>query len=232
MLANTGIPLLPFPAGTSNLLAANIMSPSEPHAIVKVARAMRTLDFDLGEISLPTGEHFGFTLMAGAGWDAQIMKDAQAGKKLLGPVAYFTSAFANPTPQVADFTLTIDGREVKSKGVGILIINFSKIQFDLSIVHENKPRDGMLDVVVLSTKDAFGLIPVLFAAIRDVSGDYPTRTNAFEIYSGREVIVDAEPALCMQYDGEVTEHTTPFKATILPEAVRYIVSEECIEAHS
>ncbi len=155
LLAETGIPVLPFPAGTANLLAMNLASPSEPHALAKLVREMRLLDFDLGEIELADGERFGFLIMAGAGYDATIMKGAAAGKKLLGPMAYFTSAVANATPQHAEFTLTIDGKTVKSSGVGVLLVNFSKIQFDLSVVHENLPRDGAFDVVVLNTKDAF-----------------------------------------------------------------------------
>jgi diacylglycerol kinase family enzyme len=117
----------------------------------------------------------------------------------------------------------------ESRGVGILIINFSKIQFDLSIVHENRPRDGVLDVVVLSTEDAFGLIPAVLAAIRDVSGDFPERTDAFEIFSGNHIEIESDPALFMQYDGEVTEYTTPFLARTLPGAARLVVSEECIK---
>ena len=33
LLASTGIPVLPFPAGTANLLALNLASPLEPHAL-------------------------------------------------------------------------------------------------------------------------------------------------------------------------------------------------------
>ena len=43
-LANTGVPILPFPAGTANLLAANLASPMEPHALAKLVREERTLD--------------------------------------------------------------------------------------------------------------------------------------------------------------------------------------------
>ncbi|WP_172135810.1 diacylglycerol kinase family protein [Adlercreutzia sp. ZJ473] len=227
LLADTGIPVLPFPAGTANLLAMNLASPTEPHALAKMTREMRCMDFDIGEIELPSGEHCGFSIMAGAGYDATIMKGAAAGKKLLGPMAYFTSAVANATPQHATFTLSIDGHEVKSSGVGVIIANFSKIQFDLSLVHENLPRDGAFDVVVLNTKDAFGLIPALIACVLDRSGEFPGRTDALEIYRGREITVEADPPLVVQYDGEVTSRTTPFAVRMLPKAARFIVSEEC-----
>lgn len=226
LLAETGIPVLPFPAGTANLLAMNLASPSEPHALAKMTRAGNLLDFDMGEIELADGERMGFMIMAGAGYDATIMKGAAAGKKILGPMAYFTSAVANATPQHADFTLTIDGKVVKSSGVGVLIVNFSKIQFDLSVVHENQPRDGAFDVVVLNTKDAFGLLPALMACILDRSGEFPERSDALEIYRGTEITVDADPALLVQYDGEVTNLKTPFTVRMLPKAARLVVSDE------
>lgn len=226
LLAETGIPVLPFPAGTANLLAMNLASPSEPHALAKMTRAGNLLDFDMGEIELADGERMGFMIMAGAGYDATIMKGAAAGKKILGPMAYFTSAVANATPQHADFTLTIDGKVVKSSGVGVLIVNFSKIQFDLSVVHENQPRDGAFDVVVLNTKDAFGLLPALMACILDRSGEFPERSDALEIHRGTEITVDADPALLVQYDGEVTNLKTPFTVRMLPKAARLVVPDE------
>ena len=226
LLAETGIPVLPFPAGTANLLTMNLASPSEPHALAKMTRAGNLLDFDMGEIELADGERMGFMIMAGAGYDATIMKSAAAGKKILGPMAYFTSAVANATPQHADFTLTIDGKVVKSSGVGVLIVNFSKIQFDLSVVHENQPRDGAFDVVVLNTKDAFGLLPALMACILDRSGEFPERSDALEIHRGTEITVDADPALLVQYDGEVTNLKTPFTVRMLPKAARLVVSDE------
>lgn len=231
MLADTGIPILPFPAGTANLLVQNLAEPTEPHALVKMTRDFKTMDFDLGEVEFSDGTKRGFTIMAGAGYDALIMKDAEPGKKIFGPMAYLTSAVANAAPQFSRFSLTIDGHKIESSGVGILVINFAKIQFDLPVVHENLPKDGVFDVVIMNTKDAFGLIPVLFAAMLDRSGEFPARTDAFDIHRGSEVTVIADPPLPVQYDGEYGNMTTPFTARILPEAGRFIVSEECLKLY-
>ena len=226
LLADTGIPLLPFPAGTANLLAMNLGLPTEPHALAKVARELRTMDFDLGEIALSDGERYGFSIMAGAGYDAAIMAGAAAAKKVLGPMAYFTSAFANATPQHARLKVTIDGNVVETDGVGVLVVNFSKIQFDLKVVHENLPRDGAFDVVVLHTKDAFGLIPAFINVVLDRTGEFPDRTDAFELHRGSSVRVEADPPLAVQFDGEVTDTTTPFSVSMLPKATRFVVGEE------
>lgn len=230
-LADTAIPLLPFPAGTANLLTANLYSPNEPHALVDMTRSLQTMDFDIGEMTLSDGTKHGFLIMAGAGYDATIMEDAEEGKKLLGQMAYFTSAFTNTNPQFSDFEIMIDGEKVLSSGVGVLIINFSKIQFDISVIHENNPRDGLFDVVILKTKDAYGLLPAFFAALLDRSGDFPNRSNAFEVFRAKDVSVIATPALKVQYDGEAIDHFTPFKIRMLPKACRLVVSDACIKAY-
>ena len=224
-LANTGVPILPFPAGTANLLAANLASPMEPHALAKLVREERTLDFDLGEIEVDR-QRFGFGIMAGAGYDAAIMHGAAPAKRLLGPMAYFSAALANPLPQTSKFKLDLDGEHVESEGLGILLVNFSKIQFDITVTHENEPRDGVFDVVVLKAQNAFELIPALLAGLLDRGGDFPERTGSLEIHRAREVRVEADPPMEVQYDGEATNLTTPFTAHIMRRAARFFVSEE------
>lgn len=229
LLAETGIPLLPFPAGTANLLAMNLASPAEPHALAHLMREHRLMDFDIGEIELSNGERFGFSMIAGAGYDAAIMEGAEPSKRLLGPMAYFTAAFANFAPQFSRITLTIDGKTVETQGVGVLAINFSKLQFDISLVHENLPRDGMFDIVVMNTHDAVGLIPAILSCMLDRAGEFPARPDAMEVFRCRECTVVADPPLDVQYDGEVTGTTTPFTVRMLPEAARFVVSEECLK---
>lgn len=225
LLANTGIPVLPFPAGTANLLALNLASPLEPHALAKMVRTGQTLDFDMGEICVD-GKRFGFSIMAGAGYDAVIMRGAQRGKRLFGPMAYLQSAVANAMPQQSKFTLTLDGRQVQSEGLGVLLVNFSKIQFDITVTHDNKPRDGEFDVVVLKAKTAFDLIPAAIAGLLDRDGEFPDRTDALELFRAKEVTIEADPAMEVQYDGEATGLSTPFSARILPRATRLLISDE------
>ena len=225
LLANTGIPVLPFPAGTANLLALNLASPLEPHALAKMVRTGQTLDFDMGEICVD-GKHLGFSIMAGAGYDAVIMRGAQRGKRLFGPIAYLQSAVANAMPQQSKFTLTLDGRQVQSEGLGVLLVNFSKIQFDITVTHDNKPRDGEFDVVVLKAKTAFDLIPAAIAGLLDRDGEFPDRTDALELFRAKEVTIEADPAMEVQYDGEATGLSTPFSARILPRAARLFISDE------
>lgn len=224
-LKNTGVPILPYPAGTANLLSLNLLEPNEPHALAKLAKGDKTLDFDMGELEAE-GTTRGFLIMAGAGYDATIMESAAPNKRLLGPMAYFLAAGANILPQRSRITLTIDGKTIETEGLGVLLINFSKIQFDISVTHSNQPRDGVLDVAVLKAKNAVELLPSVFAAMLDRDGNFPDRGEALEIYSGKEIRIEADPAFEVQYDGEATKLTTPLTARILPGAARIVVSDE------
>lgn len=228
-LRNSGIPILPFPAGTANLLAMNLFSPNEAHALCKVCDEALTLDFDLGEIETDSGERRGFTMMAGCGYDELIMRTATEHKRLLGDIAYFEAAFTNPTPQVSEFKLTVDGQVFNVSGIGVVLANFSRIQFDLMVSEDNLPRDGMLDVIMLKTKNAIELIPTLMAKVVDHSGALARKMGALELYRGCEIRVEAEPTMLIEYDGEPTELTTPITARALPGATRFVVTEECLK---
>lgn len=223
-LINTGIPILPFPAGTGNLLATNLESPIEPHALAKMTYDMHTLDFDMGEIEAD-GKKYGFAIMAGAGYDATIMHDAKPAKKTLGAIAYFQAALANPLPQKSHIRLVIDGDVIETEGLGVLLVNFSKIQFDIPIAHGADARDGAFEIVVLKAHNAFGLIPALVAGIKDRDGEYPDRTDSLEIHHGSDVEVYADPPFQIQFDGELPDQTTPFKAHVLSRAARFIVNK-------
>ncbi len=202
-----------------------LASPVEPQALASLVKSNQTLDFDLGEIYV--GEKtLGFVIMAGAGYDAAIMTDAAQTKRLLGPMAYFSAAITNPLPTVSKFTIDIDGETIEREGLGVLLINFSKLQFDISITHENEPRDGKFAVVVLKTSTAFGLIPALIAGLLDREGEFPNRSDALEIHYASTVSIDANPPMNIQYDGEPTTLTTPFTASVLKGATKLFVSDE------
>ena len=226
-LRYSDIPILPFPSGTANLLAMNLSSPNEPHALCKVADQGQTMYFDLGEIETPEAS-IGFTIMAGCGYDEIIMRLATQHKQVLGPVAYFHAAFTNPTPPHSQFVLNIDGQRIESDGIAVVFTNFSRIQFDLMVSDMNLPQDGLIDVVIVKTKTALELLPTLVAKAVDHSGNLAKKIGSLEVYRGREITIEATPEMYMEYDGEPTRLHTPFTVRCLPRAARYIVSDDCI----
>ena len=227
-LRDTKIPIFPFPGGTANLLATNIDMPNEPFALAKIAREMRTLDFDSGELKF--GDHtYGFSVIAGCGYDAEIMKSAKPNKKIFGLASYYFAAVRNALPGCSHFEITLDDKVIHAEGIGVLVINFSRLQGDLRITHENKPRDGVFDVVILKGRSAFKLLPAIWASVLDVTGLNPDRTDSLEIHQAKYIKVKSDPEVDVQYDGETDGYSGPFEARILPQSTRLVLSEEAYE---
>jgi len=228
-LRNTKLPILPFPAGTGNLLSTNLDQPEEPYALANIIRDGYTLDFDLGEISCntPQGQLTkGFAVIGGAGYDATIMEYAERLKGPLGPSAYFIAALAIPTPKLAHFHLELDQGSVQIEGIAVLVLNFAKILPDISITHANDARDGLLEVAVIKPHSTVELVPALVAAFLDRSGKFPHRADAIESFKTKKVKVSSDPALHLQFDGEAPGLTTPFEARVLPSAARLFVTHQ------
>ncbi|MCF0104461.1 MAG: diacylglycerol kinase [Eggerthellaceae bacterium] len=227
-LRNTKIQIFPFPGGTGNLLATNIDMPNEPFALAKIAREMRTLDFDSGELRFGD-KVYGFNVIAGCGYDAAIMKSAKPNKKIFGMFSYYLAAVRNALPQCSHFEIMLDNKTIHAEGIGVLVINFSRLQGDLTITHENKPRDSVFDVVILKGKSAFKLLPAVWASVLDVTGLNPNRTDSLEIYQAKHIVVKSDPEVEVQFDGKADGYKGTFEAQILPHSTRLVLSEEAFK---
>lgn len=227
-LRNSNIPIMHFPAGTANLLATNINTPDEPSALARIARTLKTTHYDIGELDFNhKGKSVtrGFAVIAGAGYDATIMRRAEKLKDSFGAMAYFGAAISELNPKVARFRLTLDNNEVlEMDGIAILIINFAEIYPDLSITHANDATDGLFEVVIVKKQHTVELLPALFSAFLDSIGNFPDRADALEMRHSASVYVESDPPLELQLDGEIPQATTPFRARILPLAARFVVA--------
>lgn len=225
---STGVPVLAYPAGTANLLALNLSMPTDPPALTDVLLNGEAVGFDLGELQHldpDSGKTVssGFVIMAGAGYDAQIMRGAEPLKSALGPAAYFISAMSNPAPPTARFELVLDDRTIETDGIAILLANFAKIQFDLPVTPNTDPCDGVLEVAVMRTKTVIGLLPAFAAAMLDMVVDHPDRSPGVDLYSASRIEVRADPPLHIQTDGDTIGAMTPLVATVLPRAATLLV---------
>lgn len=226
---DTGIPVLAYPAGTANLMAMNLELPIDAPALAALTIAGTSAQFDMGEFERPgpdgTTIRTGFSLMAGAGFDASIMENAQPLKPVFGAAAYLLSAVTNLNPTVSEFELVVDGEHIHTEGIAVLLVIFGRIQFDLDVAPTWDPQDGLFEVVVLKTKSVAGLIPAVFSAMLDKIIESPEHSPSVDVYTASEVQVSAYPRMRMQTDGDALELFTPFAARALPRAVTLIVPE-------
>src|SRR5262249_27352059 len=104
-LAVTQAVLAILPAGTANLLAANLHIPADLTEAVRVGLHGDRRRLDTGSVN---GEHF--AVMAGAGFDASMIKQAdRALKDRIGRAAYLYTGARNLTAHRAKADIEVDG---------------------------------------------------------------------------------------------------------------------------
>lgn len=221
------VPTCVFPSGTANLLCANIGNAPEPSALARACRVGKTARLDLGEISWETtrGERGlrGFALMSGSGFDAQLMQAALPHKALMGEAAYFAAALASPRPTRTTFTIDVDGQVYERSGIGCLVANCAMIQGDIEIVPDCRMDDGLLDVIVIETSDAAGLLKPLAFGLVDRTGHAIGRPH-LESFRGRRIRVRSSEGVPIEVDGEIVGGmVTSWEARALPGAARVVV---------
>jgi len=221
-LRGRNVPMLAYPAGTANLIAQNLALPTDPHELADVLLAGHTVRTDLAEIETDGGTH-GFTLIAGAGADAEMIKESEELKGKYGVAAYVISAMKQLAPKRVEFELDIDGRKISTDGMSVLIANFGMANFRIPVASGIDPTDGRLSIVVLKGRTALSLIPMLIDGIRQRLnlGD-PMFEGNLETYEGRRIRITADQELPIQYDGETVEGALPMEARILPGAARFL----------
>ena len=216
-----------FPSGTANLLFSNIGNSPEPAALARACRWADTASCDLGEASWEdqdgTERRRGFSIMAGTGFDAELMRSAAPNKKAMGEVAYFMAALADPTPKVVHYTIDVDGTVIERDGIACLVANNAMIQMDMEVVPGCTMDDGLLDVIVLEATVTAQLIRPLISGIIDRKGERGARPK-LEFFRGKNVKITASEPIPMQVDGEVIEGTvTSWQASVIPGANNLIV---------
>ena len=145
-----GVPTLVFPSGTACLSFNNIGNAPEAAALAKACRAGRTVKVDMGELFWldedGNEKRHSFIIIAGSGFDAEIMMKAAPTKNDIGEIAYFLSALATPNPTVAHFTIEHDGIVEELDGICCMAGNTSVIQNDINLFPDCRMNDGMVDI--------------------------------------------------------------------------------------
>ncbi len=228
-LRDTGLPVLVFPSGTANLFFNNIGNAPDTAALAQTCRAGRVAKVDMGELFWQDEhgeiERHGFTLIAGSGFDATIMGNAEEAKRDLGEVAYFLSALQTLEPQVAHFTIEHDGEVDELDGISCMVGNTAVIQNGINLFPSCRMDDGLLDIAVIEPVGLVQLLPTVVASVIDPAGKGLGRPQ-FTMFQAREVRVTCTPSLGMEYDGElIPSNTGVFGARALPGCLDIIVDD-------
>jgi diacylglycerol kinase family enzyme len=219
-LANSGVAMGLVPAGTGNLLARNLDIPLDRSRALDIAFGDKRRNLDVLE-----ADGHRFVVMAGLGFDAALIRDTDENlKSKLGWLAYLGGAIRalRRTPQTS-FEIAIDETPaVRRKGVGVVVGNVGKLQAGLTLLPDAQPDDGEVDVIVLQPRGVLDWLALVRGGLRGK----PDAGGQAEIGRGGRVVVKAEPAVPVEFDGDQHGACEELSVHVLPAALVLCCSEK------
>jgi YegS/Rv2252/BmrU family lipid kinase len=214
-LGETQVPLAIVPAGTSNLFATNLGIERDIAAAVRVALRGERRRLDVGRFQ---GERF--AVMAGAGFDAAMIKGADELKDRLGRGAYVLGGAAQLNAASFEAKIKIDGtRWYKGPASCILVGNVGALFGGIEVFADARPDDGLLDVGVLTSE---GPLQLVRAAARTALGS-AERSPFVRITQARKVRVKLDRKVPYELDGGDRTKVKSFKVDVEPGAITVCV---------
>ncbi len=205
-----------LPAGTANLLASNLGIPKDIAAAVDIGLSGERRRLDVGRVN---GE--AFTVMAGAGFDARMIADADGAlKDRFGRLAYIWTGVKNMRAKPFDATIDVDGnRWFKGRATCVLVGNFGEVFGGVEIFEGSRADDGMLEVGVLTAEGPITLARTVARVAVGSTDKAPyaqtTRGRAMRIKMGKKVPYEL--------DGGDRKKVTKLRVDVEPGAIEICV---------
>jgi diacylglycerol kinase family enzyme len=210
-LAGTETVLAVVPAGTGNLLAANLKLPSQPADAIAAALSGGRRLLDVGVV-----EGRCFTVMAGMGFDAQMLRDTpETLKARLGWPAYVIAAARHLCETPMQVTISLDGAPPFTRWArSVLVGNVGKLRGGLRVLPDARPDDGLLDVAVLMPPRRRSWLPLAWSLIR-----HRPAAPLMETFQAKQVGIVSDQQQPREFDGDLIEPSHTLTATVRPAAL-------------
>jgi diacylglycerol kinase (ATP) len=219
VLATTGATMAILPAGTSNLFASNLGIPQNIEEAVRIGLhgARRTLD-----VGRMNGERF--CVMAGAGFDARMIRDADGGlKDRIGRAAYVWAGAKNLTAKPFRARIRVDGTPwFKGKASSILLGNVGDLFGGIKAFEGARPDDGKLELGVVT---ADGLLEWTRTIARTAAGT-SSKSPFVQTTQARSVDVQLDRKVLYELDGGDREKAKSLEVEVEPAAITVCVPAE------
>ncbi|HKH65381.1 MAG TPA: YegS/Rv2252/BmrU family lipid kinase [Solirubrobacterales bacterium] len=214
-LKDSQVPLAIVPAGTSNLFATHLGIERDIEQAVEVALHGDRRRLDVGRF-----DDERFAVMAGAGFDAAMIKGADDLKERLGRAAYVVSGAAKLDSESFEAKIKVDGtRWYKGPASCILVGNVGELFGGIEVFADAEPDDGKLEVGVLTSE---GPAQLVRAAARTAIGS-AEKSPFVRVTQAQSVRVKLDRKVRYELDGGDRKKVKSFKVEVEPEAITVCV---------
>lgn len=198
-----------LPKGTANLFASAMSISDDPADLIDLIVRGDRRTIDTGRCNGMT-----FNVMAGTGFDAAMIDDAEEDKERLGVVAYLRSGAKQARARTAfDMTVRVDDESVfEGSASCVLVGNIGTLKGGVEAFPNASPTDGMLDVAVITATGLKAWTGLLVSAVR---GRQSLSGHA-HMWSGQTISVHAETKHRFELDGGVKGTSKRFDFEVVP----------------
>jgi diacylglycerol kinase (ATP) len=215
-IAGTGTAMAILPAGTANLLATNLGVPQDIAAAVEIGLHGERRPLDTGTVN---GEHF--AVMAGAGLDALMIRDADAGlKDRVGRAAYLWTGAKNLGASPVRAKVEVEGRRFyKGTITCVLVGNVKDVFAGIEVFDGSRPDDGLMELGVVTAKSRTQWARTIGRVVlgRAESSPFVVTTR------GTTMRVDFDKPTPYELDGGVREPTKKLRIKVRPGSITVCV---------
>ena len=196
-LAGSDVTMAVLPAGTGNLLAANLGLGTDPATGVEVA-----LEGGRRRIDVGVCDGRCFAVMAGMGFDAEMLEGtSETAKKHIGWLAYVGGAVKHLRNRPMRARIVLDGGPPMPRRPRTVIVgNVGRLQGGVRLLSEARPDDGKLDVAILSPNNLRHWAELAWAVVRRQD-----RIPGMETYTAERIEIHSNRAQPRQLDGDLID---------------------------
>lgn len=214
--AGSGVAVAVVPAGTANLFASNLGIPQDIEEAVAIGLRGDRRKLDVARLNDER-----FAVMAGAGFDAAMIREADGGlKDRIGRVAYVWTGSKNLRAKPFKAKIAVDGTQwYDGKASCVLFGNMGKIFAGIEAFEGSEPDDGRIELGVVN---ADGVVDWARTIARTAVGD-PQKSPFVQVTSGRKVKVEMSRKVLVELDGGDREKVRSFTVKVEPGAVTVCV---------
>ena len=215
-LDGANVPVAVVPAGTANLFASNLEIPQDIEQAVQIGLhgARRTLD-----VGRMNGERF--AVMAGAGFDAQMIREADAGlKDRIGRLAYVWTGVAQLNRKPFEAKIKVDGSTwFEGKASSVLLGNVGELFAGVEAFEGARPDDGVLELGVVTADSVLDWVRTIARTAAGASSASPfvkvTKAHSAEVTFDRKILYEL--------DGGDRKKVKKLEIEVEPEAITVCV---------